>query len=388
MKTQEGYITKIKELIQNKRCILYGFAATGRNFLLNFEHEGIDVDYIVDQKYEQYNTENIDSLFAKKYPIKSPYDLAYEQKGEITIFVAVDWALASKDISAFLNSLGFEHQKDYWFCGEIVASSANTLDPTLGYTRANNHIPGMECYGNPNAKHRLVTLGGSTTDPTSYLLKSWPLLLYEKFTQNYGIDVCIYNAGMGGYDSSQELLKLIRDIVPLHPDIVISYSGYNDLVHMSPFFPSNKYPYVSLYMQNTMKSILPAHATSFTFGAPCEKSAAQLWVDNEKMMHAICVAMGIQFRAVLQPCLICPGPNYVYSETEKKRTLLEPAELFDIFPRFYRELDEMHIFSDWLIDGRGIFDSSTDIYLDRCHVNADGNALIATFVENLIKTLL
>ena len=385
MKTHKGYLSKIKELIQGKKCILYGFAATGRNFLLDFEREGIDIAYIVDQKYEQYNNENLFSFYNKSYDIRSPYELAYEQKGDIVIFVAIDWTLASKDISSFLNNLGFEHQKDYWFTGEIVSSLANTIDPTLGYTRMYDSSPGIELYGNPNAKYRIVALGGSTTDPTTYLLKSWPLLLYEKINNP---DICIYNAGMGGYDSSQELLKLIRDILPLQPNIVISYSGYNDLVHMSPFFPSNAYPYISLYMQNTMKNILSTHKAAFTFGAPCNKSTAQLWADNEKMMHAICDAMGIQFRAVLQPCLICPGPNYVYSETEKKRTLLEPPELFDIFPHFYKELDEMDIFSDWLIDGRRIFDSSTDIYLDRCHVNAEGNALIATFVENLLKTLL
>ncbi len=38
------------------------------------------------------------------------------------------------------------------------------------------------------------------------------------------------NAGVGGYQSSQEYLYLISDLVSYQPDLVISYSGAVDVI--------------------------------------------------------------------------------------------------------------------------------------------------------------
>jgi hypothetical protein len=44
-----------------------------------------------------------------------------------------------------------------------------------------------------------------------------------------GYSGTIVNGGTGGYSSNQELIKLIRDGLEFKPDIVISYSGINDM---------------------------------------------------------------------------------------------------------------------------------------------------------------
>ena len=39
----------------------------------------------------------------------------------------------------------------------------------------------------------------------------------------------LYNGGLEAFNVSQELLKLIRDVTELKPDICISYSGVNNI---------------------------------------------------------------------------------------------------------------------------------------------------------------
>ncbi len=53
------------------------------------------------------------------------------------------------------------------------------------------------------------------------------IILREK---SYSVEVLA--GGIQGYASSQELLKLIQDVLILRPDLVISFSGINDATGM------------------------------------------------------------------------------------------------------------------------------------------------------------
>jgi len=109
------------------------------------------------------------------------------------------------------------------------------LDPHLGY--AHDHatddglgdvggVPGFAVYGDPDAPDalRIVALGGSTTDPLDP--GNWPRAL-QRLLANQGVPAVVFNGGVSGYSSNQELLKLIRDALPLEPDLVLSLSGIN-----------------------------------------------------------------------------------------------------------------------------------------------------------------
>jgi hypothetical protein len=58
----------------------------------------------------------------------------------------------------------------------------------------------------------IATLGGSTTEGM-FLNGNWPFQLSELLAERK-ISYKILNAGVGGYSSYQEVLRLIRDILP------------------------------------------------------------------------------------------------------------------------------------------------------------------------------
>lgn len=382
---EEAFIKKVKDIIGEKKCIFYGFGTNGRNTLLTFEDYEINVEYVVDMNYEKMREEDISHIFRGNYEIKDPYELAYEV-GQAVVLVMADPFRYRNSIKELLEGLGYIHGKDYFWQIDFVTYPLNCLDPMLGYSRKyEDGTYGFKVFGQKNmAEQRIVTVGGSTTAFGTYLAKSWPQFLYEKISTR---NVCVYNGGISGYDSSQELLKLIRDCLPIKPSLVISYSGYNDLVQTLPNHRRNRYPYVSLYMQDVMKTIAGIDGKELTLamGEESKESVAQIWINNQKMMRAICKMFGIAYVGILQPCLACVGEGYVLSETEKKRIGVEVPGNIEACRSFYDEIKKADVFSEWLLDGKDIFDGATDVFYDICHIKEKGNELIAEYVQNIIE---
>lgn len=83
-----------------------------------------------------------------------------------------------------------------------------------------------------------------------------PLLTIQRFCKNIctlqnksddllnrkGCSNVVICGGVAGYRSSEELFKLIRDGFDFKPDIVLNYSGFNDLY-------LQEYPYINFYMK-------------------------------------------------------------------------------------------------------------------------------------------
>ena len=380
---EEAFIRKVREIIGEKKCILYGFGTNGRNTLLTFEDYGIDVDYVVDMNYKKMKEEDVFHFFRGNYEVKDPYELAYEA-GQAVVLVMADPFRYGDGIKELLEGLGYIHGRDYFWQIDFVAYPLNCLDPMLGYSRKyEDGRYGFKIYGEDTAKKRIVAVGGSTTAHGTYLTESWPRFLHEKM----GLwDTCVYNGGISGYDSSQELLKLIRDCLPLKPSLVLSYSGYNDLVQTLPNHRRNGHPYISLYMQDVMKTIVEKDGKEIMLGMGEEsmESAAQIWINNQKMMRAVCKAFGVEYMGILQPCLACVGEGYVFSETEKKRIAVEVSGNIEACRSFYDEIKQADVFSDWLLDGKDIFSGATDVFYDICHIKEKGNEMIAEYVRNII----
>jgi lysophospholipase L1-like esterase len=115
-----------------------------------------------------------------------------------------------------------------------------------------------------HAAYRIVCLGGSTT--YAHALKAeeaWPAVL-ERTLKARGIDAEVINAAVPGYGSRQLLLRYRRDIVPLHPDFVIVYEGWNragGLVDPGGFNPPrNTMAGAEQYPERTIKAFLLRHS--------------------------------------------------------------------------------------------------------------------------------
>lgn len=85
---------------------------------------------------------------------------------------------------------------------------------------------------------KIFLLGGSTTDQTA-IFHNWPAPLTQRLGE-LGHDVIVFNGGVSSFGVAKELLKLIRDGLPLKPDLILTYNGVNEFESEDgyPFFSS------------------------------------------------------------------------------------------------------------------------------------------------------
>ncbi len=100
---------------------------------------------------------------------------------------------------------------------------------------------GREIAVDKGQAYRIVALGESTTfgltmNPED---RPWPELLEQMIQQRLkpARPVEVINAGVPAYDLAKSLARLPRDILPLHPDLVISYHGYNGFSLLASHLP-------------------------------------------------------------------------------------------------------------------------------------------------------
>lgn len=140
-------------------------------------------------------------------------------------------------------------RRQFWIAdpllGHRLAPSALTLKVTWTWRATNSQgfimtdpdAP-LRTYApdKPPGVYRIVVLGGSTVegDGATGSLAALPaqllrLLRAGNFTApDGGLDIEVVNAGIGGYRSHQELLYYLSELYTFHPDLVISYGGWND----------------------------------------------------------------------------------------------------------------------------------------------------------------
>lgn len=311
--------------------------------------------------------------------------------------------------------------------------SYNRVDPILGYAHDPalhadklKRVPGFVVYEPKKdlkaPPRRIFTLGGSTTDPLilqnapSIGPDNWPKLLRDQ-CNDHETACQVYNGGVGGFSSSQELFKLIRDVTPLDPDVVISLNGVNETYHCQ----DTDHPLVNSYTIDLMHSIFdadnPKHGRTYVdpflfpntmylvrhfkvryftddgkgddrayFGVKNIKSPAQVWETNVRMMHGIAKSMGFEYQVFLQP-LIGFG-QYTPNETERSwgpESGKDPnywscvTQVFSAARKICRE--EL----DFCTDITDVFaNHGSGLYHDNRHPNAKGNRIMA---EAIFKDL-
>lgn len=243
---------------------------------------------------------------------------------------------------------------------------ADSRDPLLGCVRTNDsELPGYTVFKNSSSANalRILILGGSTSDPTLMNLKSWSEYLFDALN-DMGIPNVIYNGAMGGYTSAQEMKKLIRDIPVLDPQLVISLSGVNDAagIYSEPGHPmyqredraEAEWLVSSGHAINELQSGVPL--TGVSFGPDDSRSLFQIWLDNERTMHAAAAEFGAEFHAFLQPI----------KEINSVRT--------DFYREAKRYFPRKHPL--WLHDFSRLFDNDKSVFADFCHVYERGNRIL------------
>jgi hypothetical protein len=370
IRIHRNYIYSIILDSYDKKLVIYGDAKKqdiqALKQLLNLLD--IEIAYFIDDIETEY--EWMGSL------VKPVYDVLYEKKDDFKIIVTSDKTKALN----VLDDMGLILNRDYSIYDKYTKNipRAYILDIQLGYNFYSegkpDAMPGFTQIGEDNG-YKIVLLGGSTTDGTLFPFKSWGELLYEKFKQN-GYSVKIINGGCGGYSSSQELIKLIRDVIPMRPDIVIDYTGVNDLLRSV-----EGHPFVSLYQkelfdhissqsrfkENDISLKLKMRQAEYTLGVEHNHPSWCQFTDNIRMMNRICCEFGIVYRAFLQPHLTLKRERFSTQEREvaenEERITEEYISKMDEFYTHARQLGEAY-----LEDITPLFDERGDVYFDRCHV--------------------
>lgn len=377
---QVNLFQMFERLSYQKKCIIYGAGTIGRAMGFMMRRLNIAVAYYVDKKYMELR---------EKYTemdIRSPYDLLYENKDELFILICTNNAFV-ESIDATLVSMGLEKNREFYVLNELCAAPTDYFDPLLGYSRmysnGREQLYGFSLYGSKDARYKIVTLGGSTTDDTLYGIQSWPEALYQLIGRK---DVCVLNGGIVGYDSSQELMKLLRDVLVLAPDLVISFSGVNEKARDE----KGSFPYASVYLQKTLESCFAKGNVDLKIGLGVENngSAAHEFLKNQKLMHGICNSFGISCVTFLQPDLRIRDKSYYCSEGERDNSEMDQfftEEEVEKAAAFFDEIDAGAPFSESFIDARGFLSDRLDVFVDWVHVNEEGNRLLASKIYEVIR---
>jgi len=309
-----------------------------------------------------------------KYPVKNVYELAYEDMHNKIIINLKDRVI-KKEV---FQELGLKYFLNYRnitniVYGGIASVSDGLLDYSKIYEKTSAQYPGFVVYGNENtAKKRIVVLGGSTTDHGTYenLIKSWPEYLYEKCK-----DVVIYNGGMAGYDSTRECLKLLRDVAQLRPDLIISYSGVNDLGQPK----KEGYPFTRTSVARSINVQC--------FGVKNDVSPDEYWIELGRYMNALAEVMGSRFLRILQPCLLTKAEAARTSNEEILYATGNPKRrFFTDYGKLQANVKETISQYDWLYDMTDAFDEVYEnIYRGYSHVNNVGNQIIADRIFEIIN---
>lgn len=285
-----------------------------------------------------------------------------------------------------------------------------TLDPLLGYSHSEKYVPNKNddklnvhfideeysnlkngfvkmVYNSHLRPIKITILGSSSTDP--FLFNgNWPLALHHKMVENK-IPHVIYNGAVSGYNSTQLLIKLIRDVFWLdRPDIVIVYHGGNDFIANKDITERHPaiHPYAiklfdHLRMPSSMSNLWWSRLTSI-FSK--RKYDIQLGVahtnymensiKNINYMNLICLNNKVSFMHIQE----------VYQSSPKQliadNSLLKEEELNKRIATYLAQVHEAMKPFNFSVSIQSEIPLNKKIFYDSVHLNQEGNKLIASSI--------
>ena len=229
-----------------------------------------------------------------------------------------------------------------------------------------------------------------------------PRLLQYQFEKNNISDVKAYNFGVVSSVTSMELARLVFEVINYEPDLIISYSGFNDinepfLADPRPGYPFNyfiseanpildsnisEYPFIPLMAYSShllrhfassyfLKQFSDIHKVQKETGWRSQawmRQIADVYIQNMIKSQKIAGAFNADFVAFFQPCLYFKDH---ISDEEKK--FVTPGMVKDsltlremILNRFKESRKKTKLN---LIDLSDMFDHNhKTVYKDRVHV--------------------
>ncbi len=341
---------------EDKKVYIYGNGDVERKFakylkLLDYNFHGFLIDGTESMKEND------------EYPVKPVKEIIHEDNYYIWVY--------DKNMAWQLNELGLCCVKDYIVNGyfhDTTIKRQDRLDMNLGHTYlAESKYEGIMIHGEEKeGDYKIAILGNSATDGALLSVKSWPEILYEELGKE---GVTVYNAGVGGYTSAQELIHMIRDVLLLEPDMIIVYDSYTELNI------NTKYPFAF----SSAKKVLYS-------GVESKKDYFDTWLSNIRSMYAIAHERGIRFFSFCQPWI-----SSKKDKTIKEKNMLISQRAYwinlQVKESFREHIRERESLPEYIYDLSHIFDGK-DVYIDDTgHVWETGNRIIAEEIKKIILPL-
>lgn len=380
------WLMYLREVLHDKNVYIYGYTYFAKLYsycltILDFCFAGFLAD---DWQYED--------VYKQDHRVLRTEEVLYCEN--YFVIVASDRKEAS---IKRLQELGLRYAIDFtpadFISYNLLYARKNVIDTNLGHTyRQSNGMNGIEIYGNANkGNYKIAVLGGSTSDGKLFPFKSWPRIMFEKINSE---KVIVYNGGVSGYTSAQELIKLIRDIILLEPDMVLVYDGYNDTNERNAC-PGKYFDFT--YLKKALDFAQDHMERGWDFLSQEDYAEGESpvpilgnfenWLLNIELMHAITADRGIRFYSFLQPML--SGKEH-RSETEAG--ILFEAEYFaglqqtsSMGKEFRKQIRNVLKSHDYIYDLSHIFDNIQNVYMDICHVRENANEVIADEILKRIR---
>jgi lysophospholipase L1-like esterase len=249
----------------------------------------------------------------------------------------------------------------------------------------------------------VLLIGGSTAE-------SFPEKILEKSLQNkISQKVKVFNAGYGGYISTQELILLTRYAYKLNPDLIININGANDIIHSlkknvepGTFYLNNTYNlYLTKPLLGPIFKILQSSQLYNAITRLTERKEVNdyrvtdyaehlnVYIENILSMSIFCDGLGIKYLNILQPHVIFKNIKH---NNEKRFTLLNYRN--EIVKKMYKEIKDRTFKNKKLInnflDSTNIFENNSEhIFSDDVHFIRNHNKgyyILAEFIsDNVIN---
>lgn len=306
---------------------------------------------------------------------ESIYELGYENIDEISVVVIEKDADKSEMVCDILDSLGFGLERlDYtainWCtCKANWSAALLKRDILLGRgIYVNEKYPGYDVYGDEKlAEVKIMVLGGSTSTSNVYRTVSWVECLY-KIMLKAGYSPLIYNGSMCSYGVVDEYLRMTRDIEPLRPDIVISFSGVNNTsVRKAVNLFNTCWGEFEINSNNDVVSGMKSNETLYDF-----------WCRISKLLRMVAEYHGARVYNFLQPM---NSSNNLYDliQTSMFELTEHQAYIEEFKEKASGETDQFYINLSSMLEGK------KEMYIDACHYSNQASRLIAERVFEVIK---
>ena len=217
----------------------------------------------------------------------------------------------------------------------------------------------------------------------------------------------VYNNGESGFVSRQSFERLVNVVNAEEPiDVAVFYDGCNDFFTLCREDTSinghSREPDIARRLQppsfaadalfGAMREIiLYAWGRSLKAAGPpsrCQEvpggaeRVARGLVNNWKNAKTIADAHGIEMHAILQPVAALGSPNLSHLDYLRGDPPSRSEDYVKLYPIVQRMIADEH--ADWIHDFTDAFDGNEIVYIDGCHVNDRGNAIIAQRIDALI----